>query len=44
MASGGGFFSGLLEGGLIATVHTYLPDGTRIQSNIRLQSGWELTA
>ncbi len=33
-----------LEGGLIATVHTYLPDGTRIQSNIRLQSGWELTA
>lgn len=28
-----------LEGGLIATVHTYLPDGTRIQSNIRLQSG-----
>lgn len=28
-----------LEGGLIATVHTYLPDGTRIQSNIRLQRG-----
>ena len=33
-----------LAGALIATVHTYLPDGTRIQSNIRLQSGWELTA
>lgn len=26
------------EGELISTVHTYLPDGTRIQSNLRLQS------
>ena len=32
------------EGGLIATAHTYLPDGTRIQSNIKLQTGEELTA
>ena len=28
-----------LEEGLIATVYTYLPDGTRIQSNISFQSG-----
>lgn len=33
-----------LEGELIATAHTYLPDGTRMRSNIRLQSGVELTA
>lgn len=33
-----------LEGELIATVHTYLPDGTRIRSNIRHQSGMEQTA
>lgn len=33
-----------LDGELIATVHTYLPDGTRMRSNIRHQSGGELTA
>jgi len=32
-----------LEGELIATVHTYLPDGMRIQSNIKLLSGEKLT-
>lgn len=25
------------KGELISTVHTYLPDGTRIQSNLQLQ-------
>lgn len=33
-----------LDGELIATVHTYLPDGTRMRSNIRHQSGGELSA
>lgn len=33
-----------LEGVLIATAHTYLPDGMRIQSNIKFQTGEELTA
>lgn len=32
-----------LDGELVATVHTYLPDGTRMRSNIRHQSGGELT-
>lgn len=31
------------EGELIATAHTYLPDGMRTQSNIKLQSGEDLT-
>lgn len=33
-----------LEGALIATAHTYLPDGMRMRSNIKLQTGEELTA
>ena len=31
------------EGDLISTVHTYLPNGTRIESSLKLQSCWEQT-